>query len=125
MSFLKLVAICTTIPPQRIKGEYLNEEDNPLMAVICSNLLDVQMFIIAKGGWDSKFLSYFKTGSKCGLPFSVPPSCHTISDQIVFRSNASGGSLFCTSHHMDVVKPATLWIERHTKPPWETASTFM
>ena len=80
MSFLKLVARRTAIPPQRIQGEYLNEGHNTVMAVLCGNLSDVQMFIIAKGAWDSKFLSYFKLGYKCGLTSTVPPSYHTIAD---------------------------------------------
>lgn len=61
MSDLKLAARCTAVPPQRISGEYFNDGDNPIMAVLCGNLLDVQMFIIAKGAWDSKFL-LFQTG---------------------------------------------------------------
>lgn len=124
MSFLRLVARCTAIPPQRIQGEYFDEGYNPVMGVLCGNLLGVQMFIIAKEAWYSKFLSYFKIGFNRGLTSSVPPSYHTVSAQTGSRSNTSGGSLFCTSHHMDVVKAATLRNEKHTKTLWKIASTL-
>lgn len=82
MSFLKLLARCAAIPPQRTQGEHFNEGDNSVLAVLCGNVVDVH---IAKEAWDSKFLSYFKQGSKHGLTSSLRPSYHTDSDQIGSR----------------------------------------